>query len=204
MELTPLSGADYDLVQEQLGREPRGAVYVASRCPFGKVQVIITSPMVEGETPFPTLFWLTCPLLKRDIGRLESSPFRGYLAERLANDPIFAQRLREAEDSYKWEREKLAEKLGVIRLLTGVFDGKDGIGGTCAGGLKCFHAHYAQWLITRNNPVGEAIEEEIAGLQSRICLGTCGHYRSDREDRAADEPEQERGLLGQALDEGRS
>jgi len=177
MKLEPLSGADYELVAEQLGRPPRGSVFVASRCPFGKVQVIITSPMVEGETPFPTLYWLTCPLLKRDIGRLESSPFRAYIKQRLEKDPYFGQELTAAEDKYKWERDKLAEQLGLVSLVSGLFEGKEGIGGSCASGLKCFHSHYAQWLVTGTNPVGKAIEEEIGGLQRRVCTGVCGQYR---------------------------
>ena len=182
MKLEPLSGADYELVAEQLGRPPRGSVFVASRCPFGKVQVIITSPMVEGETPFPTLYWLTCPLLKRDIGRLESSSFRAYIKERLEKDPYFGQELTAAEDEYKWERNKLAEQLGLMSLVSGLFEGKVGIGGSCASGLKCFHSHYAQWLVTGTNPVGKAIEEEIAGLQRRVCAGVCGRYRESETD----------------------
>jgi hypothetical protein len=52
---------DHEVVAEQLGRPPRGLRGVAHRCPCGCPDVVETAPRLEDGTPFPTLFYLTCP-----------------------------------------------------------------------------------------------------------------------------------------------
>jgi hypothetical protein len=64
------------LIEKQLNRPLRGEVRVAARCPYGEVEVIATAPLLPDGTPFPTLFWLTCPLLCRSVSGLESGDFR--------------------------------------------------------------------------------------------------------------------------------
>ena len=44
---------------------------VAARCKWGMPQVLKCRPFYRGR-PFPTLFWLTCPHLAYQCGRLES------------------------------------------------------------------------------------------------------------------------------------
>ena len=57
----PISPADREIVARQLGRPPRALVGVAHRCPCGQPDVVETSPRLEDGTPFPTLYYLTCP-----------------------------------------------------------------------------------------------------------------------------------------------
>ena len=45
---------------------------------------------VEDISVFPTLFWLTCPYLKRVVGQLESKAAINELQQRIAEDPEFA------------------------------------------------------------------------------------------------------------------
>ena len=52
---------DLAAVELQLGREPRGVVEVAWRCPCGKPGVVKTEPRLPNGTPFPTTYYLTCP-----------------------------------------------------------------------------------------------------------------------------------------------
>src|SRR2546423_121667 len=51
--------ADLDAVARQLGREPRGVLDIAYRCPNGEPGVVKTAPKLPDGTPFPTLYYLT-------------------------------------------------------------------------------------------------------------------------------------------------
>jgi hypothetical protein len=73
----PLADVDRAVVAAQLGRAPRAIRAVAHRCPCGNPDVIETSPALPDGTPFPTLYYLTCPRAASAIGTLES-----YLARR--------------------------------------------------------------------------------------------------------------------------
>ena len=57
----------------QLGRTPRGTRAVAHRCPCGLPDVVETTPRLADGTPFPTLFYLTCPRATAACSRLESA-----------------------------------------------------------------------------------------------------------------------------------
>src|SRR5918997_4760242 len=81
VELTH-TAQDRAIVAAQLGREPRGSWGVAARCHLGLPMVIENSPLAEGE-PFPTLFWLTCPLLVKRASRLEGGGHMARVNDRL-------------------------------------------------------------------------------------------------------------------------
>ena len=78
--------ADLDAVAVQLGREPRGVLEIAYRCPNGAPAVVKTSPKLPDGTPFPTLYYLTHPALTAAASRLESSGMMREMTERLATD----------------------------------------------------------------------------------------------------------------------
>jgi hypothetical protein len=65
--------ADLDAVEAQLGRRPRGTRAIAHRCPCGNPDVVETSPRLADGTPFPTLFYLTCPHATAASSRHESA-----------------------------------------------------------------------------------------------------------------------------------
>ena len=64
---------DLDAVARQLGREPRGVLQIAYRCPNGEPGVVKTAPKLPDGTPFPTLYYLTHPVLTAAASRLEST-----------------------------------------------------------------------------------------------------------------------------------
>ena len=175
-----LQGEDRLTVERQLARPLRGEVGAASRCPHGKVQVIATSPLLEDGTPFPTLFWLTCPLLQRAVSRLEGSGFREELRCRIRAEAAFAAGLRKAEEDYRRAREAWAERMGVADAVRELFGEREGIGGTVAGGLKCLHAHLAHYLAGGANPVGEKVAERVGDIQREDCRGDCGPFVGKR------------------------
>ena len=55
-------------VAAQLRRPPRAIRAVAHRCPCGNPDVVETSPALPDGTPFPTLYYLTCPKAASAIG----------------------------------------------------------------------------------------------------------------------------------------
>jgi hypothetical protein len=173
MDYEPLRAEDRETASLQLGRPLRGDARVAARCPHGVVEVIATPPLLSDGTPFPTLFWLTCPLLQRSVFGLEGGDFREMLRRKLEDVPAFAEALQQAEEDYTAEREGWAEELNVRGKTAEYFSGREGVGGTVPGGLKCLHAHLAHFLACGDNPVGAEVAEALRGLQERECCGDC-------------------------------
>lgn len=173
MDFEPLSAGDRETAGRQLGRPVRGEAEVAARCPHGVVEVIANPPLLPDGTPFPTLFWLTCPLLRRSVAGLENSGFRDGLRRRKEDEPAYAMALLRAEAEYAARREAWAEKMHAAEKVRGCFSGREGIGGTVSGGLKCLHAHLAHFLAGGDNPVGAEVARELEGIQERECAGDC-------------------------------
>ena len=69
--------ADAEVVALQLGRPPRGLRGIAHRCPCGLPDVVETAPRLADGTPFPTLYYLTCPRASAAVARLESAGVMG-------------------------------------------------------------------------------------------------------------------------------
>jgi hypothetical protein len=96
----PATPADLDAVAAQLGRTPRGTRFVAHRCPCGKPDVVETTPRLPDGTPFPTLFYLTCPRAVAECSRLESGGVMKEQNDRLADDPALAAAYATAHRDY--------------------------------------------------------------------------------------------------------
>jgi uncharacterized protein len=145
----PVTDADRTAVARQLGRTPRAMRAVAHRCPCGLPDVIETSPRLPDGTPFPTLYYLTCPRATAQVGTFEASGLmRGY-SERLRSDPAFAASYGQAHAAYLERRAEIGEVAE--------------IDGVSAGGMptrvKCLHALLAHALAAGPgvNPVGDDV-----------------------------------------------
>ena len=138
---------DRSVVAAQLGREPRAIRSVAHRCPCGNPDVIETSPRLADGTPFPTLYYLTCPRAAAAIGTLEASGLMREMSDRLAADATLAAAYRAAHESYLARRESI-EHVAEIAGIT-------------AGGMpkrvKCLHVLVAHSLAAGPgvNPLGD-------------------------------------------------
>ena len=169
-----LSAEDTAAVARQLGRAPRGAVRVAHRCPCGQPDVVMTRPRLPDGTPFPTLYYLTCPRAAAAIGTLESSGLMREMEQRLAADTDLATAYRGAHEAYLAERAAL-EQVGEI----------DGVS---AGGMpsrvKCLHVLVAHALAAGPgvNPLGD---EALAALGAWWGPGSCAAIDSRTDDRIA-------------------
>jgi len=126
--------ADLDVVRRQLGREPRGVLEISYRCPDGEPAVVKTAPKLPDGTPFPTLYYLTHPLLTAAASRLESSGLMADMTERLQRDPELAAGYRAAHESYLAERDAI-ESLGTTFT-----------GGGMPDRVKCLHVLIAHSL----------------------------------------------------------
>src|SRR5262245_37516579 len=101
---------DRATVGVQLGRDPRGSVDVVARCPYGLPLVIRTSPRLDDGTPFPTLYYLTCPVAVREIGRMEASGTMREMEARLEDDEQLRAAYARAHERYLAARDEI-EKL---------------------------------------------------------------------------------------------
>jgi uncharacterized protein len=141
---------DTAAVAAQLGRPPRGLRAVAHRCPCGLPDVVETAPRLPDGTPFPTLYYLTCPKAASAIGTLEASGLMRELTARLAADPDLARAYAAAHRDYLDRREAAAREEEVEPLPSGT---------QSAGGMptrvKCLHALVAHELaVPGGNPIG--------------------------------------------------
>ena len=168
LDLTPLTPADADIVATQLGRPARGVAGVAWRCPLGRPGVLATLPTLPDGSPFPTLYYLTCPRAVTGCSTLESEGVMAAMTARLADDPALAASYLAAHESYLADR----AALGDVPQLAGF----------SAGGMptrvKCLHALLGHALAAGPgvNPIGD----EALALLGEFCCGPddprCGPY----------------------------
>lgn len=77
---------DLNIIQEQLGRAPRGVLEISYRTPDGQPAVVKTAPKLDDGTPFPTLYYLTDRRLTAEASRLEGAQVMKWMEARLAED----------------------------------------------------------------------------------------------------------------------
>lgn len=154
---------DRAVVAAQIGRPSRAEVDVALRCHLGLPVVARMPPLLEDGTPFPTRYWLSCPLAVRRVDRLESAGGVRAMTRRALGDETFAARLADANARYAEERDA-ALPAGAEAVPAG------GVGGAQRPGVKCLHAHYADQAAGNDNPVGEAVAPWVEPLD---CLMPC-------------------------------
>lgn len=141
----PAQAADHAIVAAQLGRPPRAMRAVAHRCNCGLPDVVQTEPRLADGTPFPTLYYLTCPRAAAAVSRLESAGLMRQMTERLATDAELREKYQAAHTSYLRERDALGELESYAS----------------AGGMpdrvKCLHSLVAHSLAVGPgvNPVGD-------------------------------------------------
>jgi hypothetical protein len=150
--VTP-SEADLEIVAAQLGRSPRASRAIAHRCPCGNPDVVETPPRLPDGSPFPTLYYLTCPRATAACSRLESAGVMRDMQERLSTDPELAERYAKAAEDYLARR-------------TAIEDVPE-IAGVAAGGMpdrvKCLHVQLGHALAAGRgvNPFGDEVRDAI-------------------------------------------
>ncbi len=161
---------DERIVARQLGRKPKPFVDVCRRCRYDYPQVILNHPVHGRDTGFdvfPTVYWLTCPLLVRAISRLEAEGQIRMYEERLRSDEQFLAQMKKEHKAAAAARLELVSEVVQQTLqrqqprqweaLT-----HTGIAGIRSPeGVKCLHTHFADFVGRGTNPIGQEVEEQL-------------------------------------------
>ena len=148
------------VIAAQIGRPLRADSRPVASCHLGLPVAVEVPPVLDDGTPFPTRYWLTCPLAVKRVARLESEGEIKRLEERRLLDPDFDAALAAAHARYESERD-LVVAAGADRRPRG------GVAGAVAG-VKCLHAHYADHAAGNPNPVGIEVAEQVEPLNCQI------------------------------------
>lgn len=133
---------------------------VAHRCGCGLADVVETAPRLPDGSPFPTLYYLTCPRAASAIGTLESQGLMREMTERLAEDPELRAHYEAAAADYVARRDE-----------TEALEGVPAQGGMPTR-VKCLHVLVAHSLAVGPgvNPFGD---EALALLPDWAARGPC-------------------------------
>jgi uncharacterized protein len=156
------AGDDREVIETQIGRPLRAPSEIVARCHLGLPVVVRVPPHLEDGTPFPTRYWLTCPLAATRIGRLEGAGGVKRMESKAEVDVGFAVGLERAHADYAAERDAAIEQTEAPAPTGGV--------GGAARGVKGLHAHYAHHAAGGVNPVGELVDDWIGPLD---CVVPC-------------------------------
>ncbi len=161
-----VAAADLEAVALQLHRPPRATRSVAHRCGCGLPDVVETAPRLPDGTPFPTLYYLTCPRARSAVGRLEASGLMREMTDRLGADLELAARYQAAHDAYLARRDAI-EPLGTSVTAGGM-----------PNRVKCLHVLVAHALAAGAgvNPFGD---EALELLDDWSLDGPCVARRDD-------------------------
>ncbi|MEH6471646.1 MAG: DUF501 domain-containing protein [Halopseudomonas sp.] len=164
------------LIEQQLGRPPRGIAEIAYQSTNGIPMVLRMRSLVDDQ-PFPTLYWLCSKDLYKAISRIETYGWVKQIEQELQLDSAFRARYMDNHRHYvdrrdhyinDSERQRIAE-LGFTELFQ-----RYGIGGISQWDkVRCLHMQYAHYLCgeaENRNVIGERMEQEFNLSRIRITL----------------------------------
>ncbi|MGM0409802.1 MAG: DUF501 domain-containing protein [Bacillota bacterium] len=157
-----IKSEEYKLIKKQLGRKPDNLLEVKKRCPFDYPAVLLVAPY-KNSIVFPTIYWLSCPYLVKEISKIEDKGMVKELTERLNNDNNFREKLKRAHQRYAKERLEYLDQ-DLEDISAGIRDVlvNSGVGGIIdKKGIKCLHTHVADYLVNAKNIVGELVFNKI-------------------------------------------
>lgn len=152
--------SDRAAASAQIGRPVRSDVAVIKRCSLGLPIVIEVPPVLDDGTPFPTMYWLSCPLAQIRVSRLETAGGVRSMDRRAATDHQFGERLAAAHRRYASERDRKVPEDAPHRPAGGIAGSEHGV--------KCLHAHLADTLAGNENPVGELVDPWVEPIECTV------------------------------------
>lgn len=111
--------------------------------------MVCNAPLLHDGTPMPTRYWLTHPDDVVVVSRLEAAG--GVDEAEAAVDP---SALVATHTAYAIERDA---HIPVTHTGPRPYGG---VAGTRLG-VKCLHAHYANWLVGNDDPVGKWVADRL-------------------------------------------
>jgi len=158
----PVTERDDRAMAAQLGRPIRGAHAVAHRCACGLPDVVETLPRLPDGTPFPTLYYLTCPRATGATSTLEATGVMREMTDRLRSDRGLSAAHVAAHEAYLRRRATLGDVPEIDRVSAGGMPDR----------VKCLHVLVAHSLAAGLgvNPLGD---EAVAALPNWWENGPC-------------------------------
>ena len=130
------------------------------RTKVGAPVVLRNAPLLHDGTPMPTRYWLIGEHENVIVGRLESDG--GVNRAEAEVDPSL---LRATHDRYAAERDAQIPVNHAGPVPTG------GVGGTRVG-VKCLHAHYANWLAGNDDVIGDWVARQLGSSRDDYVRST--------------------------------
>jgi hypothetical protein len=130
--------------------------------------VVATAPRLPDGTPFPTLYYLTCPRAVTTCSKLEADGLMADMNARLAADDGLRASYEAAHRAYLADRAQLAVTLDIADVPHAA---------TSAGGMPsrviCLHALVGHSLAAGLgvNPLGDEAVAAIGSFWDDPCLG---------------------------------
>jgi hypothetical protein len=166
-----VTNKDADTISQQMRRRKFNSgmlLGIASRCLFGKPQVILCKSLHNG-VPFPNNFWLSCPFLVKMAGQLESlggvKKLEAYIEENSKDDWEEYNRLHtkiRINLASKTELDTLKQKN--MALYKRFCDDNIGIGGIKINKevqVKCLHLQIASFISLGFHPGQDWFKDNI-------------------------------------------
>ena len=148
MTFLDANDSDVTYVEATIGRPMVGRFAVVVRRTSGEPVVIENEPHMRDGTPMPTLLWLLDPEIHEAVSRLEGDGGVHRFEELVDPDALQA-----THDEYAQRRQRATLRHEGPQPTGGV-------GGTRVG-IKCLHAHLANFLAGFTDPVGEIVANTI-------------------------------------------
>lgn len=145
----PPSPEDIAAVTRLIGRTPQGEFRVVVRTGAGEPVVLKNAPLLDDGTPMPTLYWLVGSREVAAVSTLEADGSIDRIEGMIGLETIDDIHVR-----YARERDELIPPDHSGPRPSG------GVGGTRKG-VKCLHAHLANWLAGRDDAVGRWVAGEL-------------------------------------------
>jgi len=161
---------DLQVLRWQLGRPARGVIAIPVTCLYGYPQVTTNRFLIrlhEGFELFPNVFWLTCPYLVQEVGRLEAGGGVREAEQLIRDDPGIAARYFASHREYREERRRflLPEEKDFLESVGALEAVDTGVGGLRnPRRVKCLHLQLAHHMARKTNPVGQWAAERLPAL----------------------------------------
>jgi hypothetical protein len=131
-----------------IGRPLAGRCAVVVRRRDQRPVVIENEPHLRDGTPMPTLYWLVDKDLHEQVSRIE-----GNGGVHRFEELVDADHLQRTHDAYERRRRAATVQVNAVQP-------SGGVGGTRVG-VKCLHAHLANYLAGADDPVGALVANEV-------------------------------------------
>ena len=168
-----ISAQQLALIEQQLGRTPRGIVDIAWQTKAGVPAVLQMRSLVDDQ-PFPTLYWLCSKDLYQAIAEIETAGWVKRIEQQIQEDEELRQAHLADQQAYvtlRWEKMQDADRQRIAELgFSELFDSY-GIGGIRHWDkVRCLHMQYAYHLAVGGTAIGKRLDQEFGLCELKIKL----------------------------------